>query len=58
MTETKLSILEFVESFEYKVLTSISEGTWENRVVTKETLEDAEYMKFLENEIKVRRVKR
>lgn len=57
MTEAKLSINDFVEGFKYQAMTSISKDTWEERVITKEDLKDIWYMKFLENEIKLRRVK-
>jgi hypothetical protein len=57
MAQAKLSMLDFIEGFKYKVLTSISKGIWENKIVTKETLEDVEYLRFIENEIKVNRVK-
>lgn len=56
--ENSLSLNDFVEGFKYQVLVSISEDRWEEREVTTETLEDIEYMKFIENEIKLRRIKR
>lgn len=50
-------IEEFIKGFEYEVLVSISENKWEERIQTYPAPLKPDEKEYLENEIKVRRVR-